>query len=69
MADYSKTFGQPFTTHHELTSEQINPVIKALEAEVAENLAYDHWHPEFAGPLQFAIHYLQTRATLKEVQG
>ena len=61
MADYSETFGNPFTTHHSISKKQLKPIIKALEAEVAENLVYDHWKPEIAGKLQFAIHFLQTR--------
>ena len=61
MTNYAKTFGQPFTTIHNLTLEQISPVIKVLESEISENLVYDHWHPEIAGKLQFAVHFLQTR--------
>lgn len=66
MTDYSKTFGDCFTTRHNLTEEQIRPVIKALEHEVGENLVYDHFHPEIAGGLQRAIHFLQTRRTAHE---
>lgn len=61
MTDYTKTFGNPFTTRHNLYEAQIKPIIKALTIEVDENLAHDHWHPEIAGSLQMAIHYLQTR--------
>ena len=60
--DYSETFGNPFTTRHNLTNEQTAPIIEALHVEVAENLVYDHWHPEIAGYLQMAIHFLQTRS-------
>lgn len=63
MTDYSATFGQPFTTHHNLTPEQTEPIIKILEIEAGENLESDHWHPEIAGKLQFAIHYLQSRSS------
>lgn len=61
MTDYTKTFGDIFTTRHKLTAEELNPVIHALDAEIGENLVYDHWHPEIAGSLQMAVHYLQTR--------
>lgn len=65
MTDYTKTFGNPFTTQHKLTSDQVAPVIDALEAEIGENLVYDHWHPEVAGSLQKAVHFLQTRAGVR----
>ena len=61
MTDYSKTFTDCFTTRHNLTDQQIKPVIEVLEAEIGENLVYDHWHPEVAGKLQFAVHFLQIR--------
>lgn len=62
MTTYESTFGHiSFTTRHTLEVETLNAVIAALEAEASENLAYDHWHPEIAGPLQTAIHFLQTR--------
>lgn len=66
MTDYSDTFKDlHFTTHHDLSQDQTAPVISALEAEIADNLVYDHWHPEIAGPLQLAVHFLQTRGTRK----
>ena len=59
--DYSATFGNRFTTRHNLSPEQLAPVIWALRVEISENLVYDHFHPEIAGPLQMAVHFLQTR--------
>lgn len=59
MTDYTKTFGNPFTTRHHLTD--IKPMVQALEHEIGQNMAPDHWHPEVAGALQLAVHYLQTR--------
>jgi len=61
MTDYSETFIDVFTTRHNLNDEQIKPVIKVLEYEISENLVYDHFHPEIAGKLQFAVHFLQIR--------
>ena len=62
MTDYSKTFFKiSFTTKHKLSAEAVKQVVYALEIEACENLAEDHWHPEIAGPLQMAIHFLQKR--------
>ena len=61
MTDYSETFKDVFTTRYSLPDDQLSSVIKALESEIGENLVYDHWHPEIAGKLQFAVHFLQTR--------
>ena len=64
LPDYSPTFGKVrFTTRHKLTLEEIEAAVWALGCEIGENLVYDHYHPEIAGPLQLASHFLLTRAT------
>jgi len=68
MTDYSGTFKNVFTTRHNLTENEIMPVIKVLEVEIGENLVYDHWHPEIAGKLQLAVHFLQTRRGIKNAE-
>ena len=60
--DYSRTFSNlSFTTYHNLSERELAAAIWALEVEIGENLVYDHFQPKIAGPLQQAVHFLQTR--------
>ena len=56
---------ETWTTYHSCSPEALRSVINALEAEISENLVHDHFHPEIAGPLQMAVHFLQSRQKKK----
>ena len=67
VPDYSEVFGHlkgrfvtlsPVRPKKMPAREAVAQVIALLEDEADQNLVYDHYQPEIAGPLQQAIYFL-----------